>query len=110
MRVKDLVDKPEFRIINNQGNLDNKISGIFACDLLSHVMGHAEESNVLITVLNNINVLGVASLLELSCVIFTHNTDVNEEIIKKADELEIPLLVTTKSTADITVILHTLGV
>lgn len=110
MRVKDLVNQPDYRMINSQGNLDNEISGIFACDLLSHVMGHAEEGAVLITVLNNINVLGVASLLDLSCVIFTHDTVVNEDIINKANELDIPLLVTSNSTAETTILLHKLGV
>lgn len=110
MKVKELLTLNHIRLINTKGNLDSKMSGIFACDLLSHVMGHAEEGNILVTVLNNINVLGVASLLDLSCVIFTHDTAVNDDIINKAEELEIPLLVTTKSTAEITIELHKLGV
>ena len=110
MTVKDILQLNQLKLINSECNLNNEISGIFACDLLSHVMGHAHESNLLITVLNNINVLGVASLLDLSCVIFTHDTDVNNDIIKKANELEIPLLVTTKTTAEITIDLFQLGV
>lgn len=110
MNVKDLTRLNQLRMINDQGNLNNKISGIFACDLLSHVMGHADEGNILITVLNNINVLGVASLLDLSCVIFSHNTEVNEDIISKANELKIPLFVTSKTTAEITIDLYQLGV
>ena len=90
MKVKDLTNIKELRLMNN-GNLENKISGIFACDLLSHVMGHAEENQILITVLNNINVLGVASLLDLSGVVFTHDTELSESIIAKANEIEIPL-------------------
>jgi serine kinase of HPr protein (carbohydrate metabolism regulator) len=110
MKVKDIIELKNIRMINTKGNLNNEISGIFTCDLLSHVMGHAEENNALITVLNNINVLGVASLLDLSCVIFTHDTEVNEEIIAKSDELEIPLLVTKQTTYEITIDLHDLGV
>ncbi len=110
MTVKDLLKLNHIRMINTEGNMNNEICGMFACDLLSHVMGHAKESNILITVLNNINVLGVASLLDLSCVIFTHNTDVNDDIIKKANELEIPLFVTSKSTSDTVVDLTQLGV
>lgn len=110
MKVKNLLDLKQLRLINTECNLDNEINGIFACDLLSHVMGHAKESNILITVLNNINVLGVASLLDLSCVIFTHDTEVNNEIIAKANELEIPLLVTKQSTSEITIDLYKLGV
>lgn len=110
MKVNDIRNLPSLRMINSNGNLNNEISGIFACDLLSHVMGHAQDSNALITVLNNVNVLGVASLLDLSCVIFSHNTQVDENIIKKADELNIPLFVTSKSTSEITIDLYSLGV
>lgn len=110
MTIKDLVELEQLTLLNNKGNLDNKINGIFACDLLSHVMGHCEENSILITVLNNINVLGVASLLDLSCVIFTHNTKVSEDILNKANELEIPLLSTNKSTSETVIILHELGI
>ncbi len=110
MKVKDITNLSQLDLVNSNGNLNNEINEIFACDLLSHVMGHAQENSILITVLNNLNVLGVASLLDLSCVIFTHDTDLNETIIKKADELEIPLFVTKLSTAQITVKLYELGI
>jgi len=110
MLVKDILVSKHLELINTNCNLGNEISGIFACDLLSHVMGFAKENQVLITVLNNINVLGVASLLDLSCVIFTHDTDVSQNIITKANELEIPLLKTTLSTAEITLELNRIGV
>lgn len=110
MITKDLLQLDTLSLVNNDGNLENEISGIFACDLLSHVMAHGKESGILITVLNNINVLGVTSLLDLSCVIFTHNTKVSDDIIQKANELEVPLFVTEKSTAEIVVLLHNLGV
>lgn len=110
MLVKDILDSKHLEIINNNGNLNNNINGLFACDLLSHTMGFASEDNIYITVLNNINVLGVASLLEFSCVIFSHNIEVNEAVIAKADELEIPLLKTSLTTAEIIIELSKLGV
>ena len=110
MTVESLLQSNHISLINSKGNLNNKINGIFVCDLLSHVMGHAQEGNIFITVLNNINVLGVTSLLDLSCVIFSHNTEVNEAIIKKADELEIPLLTSKLSSAEVVIELVNLGV
>ena len=110
MKVKDILLSDNLKLINTNGNLNNELNEIFACDLLSHVMGFASEKDILITVLNNINVLGVASLLDMSCVIFAHGTIVNEAIINKADELEIPLLSTKLTTAQITTALNKLGV
>ena len=109
MLVKNLLQSNHLNQINTC-DLNNEIDGIFSCDLLSHVMGHADEGNIFITVLNNINVLGVASLLDLGCVIFSHDIQVNDSIIEKANELNIPLFSTKLSTADTIKILHELGV
>lgn len=108
MLVSDILQDSNFTLIN-QSDTNIDINNIFACDLLSHAMGFAEENDLLITVLNNINVLGVASLLDFSGVVFSHNINVNEAIIKKANELGIPLLKTTLSTAEAVVRINSLG-
>lgn len=105
MNVKDILSLKQFKLLNEPVSLDNKINKLFASDLMSHVMGFAEINDCLITVLNNINVLGVASLLDLSGVIFSHGVKVNEQIIKKANELEIPLLQTSLTTVEVVEIL-----
>lgn len=110
MKVKDLLQSPDFQLISNDSGLNKEVNGVFSSDLLSHVMGFADEKNVLITVLNNINVLGVASLLDFSCVIFSHSVKVNQAIIDKANELEISLLNSKLSTAKVVLALYQLGV
>ncbi|MBU1020043.1 MAG: hypothetical protein KJ847_02420 [Firmicutes bacterium] len=110
MKVRDILQSSDFHLISNESGLDKETKGIFSSDLLSHVMGVAGEDNILITVLNNINVLGVASLLDFSCVIFPHNVKVNESIIDKANELEIALISTKLSTAKAVLRLYELGV
>lgn len=110
MKINELLLNEVFTLINNPASLNKEMNGIFSCDLLSHVMANAKEDNVLITILNNINVLGVASLIDLSCVIFSHNTKVKDEIIKKADELDIAIIKTPLSTAETTILLSKLGV
>ena len=109
MKVKSIFNLDEFILISNELGLNNETKGIFASDLLSHVMGNASEGNVLVTVLNNINVLGVASLLDFSCVIFSHSIKVNDEVISKANELGIPLFQTKLSTVDTILILDKMG-
>lgn len=110
MKVKEILLSENFTLITDESGLNNDINGIFSCDLLSHVMGNANNGNILITVLNNINVLGVASLLDLSCVIFSHNIKVNDEVVIKANELNIPLLKTKLPTADTVLTLSNMGI
>jgi len=110
MKVNNLLQTEHFQLISDDSGIENDVHGIFASDLLSHVMGFANEKNILVTVLNNINVLGVASLLDLSCVIFAHNITVNEKVINKSNELNIPLIRTKLSTSETVITLHQLGV
>lgn len=110
MKLNKLLLNEQFSLVNTPASLDKEITGIFSCDLLSHVMANAKEDNVLITILNNINVLGVASLIDLSCVVFSHNTKVKQEIVTKADELDIVIIRTPLSTAEATILLSKLGI
>ena len=109
MKVKDILSNNSFELISNELGLDNEVKSIFSSDLLSHVMGNAGEGCVLITVLNNINVLGVASLLDMSCVIFSHGVKVSDQIISKSNELGIPLFRSKLTTVSTVLILDKLG-
>lgn len=110
MKVKDILKNNNFELLSNELGLNLDVKSLFASDLLSHVMGNAAEGCALITVLNNINVLGVASLLDMSCVIFSHGVKVNDEIISKSNELGIPLLRTKLNTVSTILILDKIGI
>ncbi len=88
----------------------NCISSIFIGDLLSHVLANANEGDVLITVQSNINTLAVASLINLSAVIFPDNVVVSKEVIGKAEKEKIPLFKTNLSAKEIVLLLSRLGV
>lgn len=72
--------------VYNLADGEREIDGVYAGDLLSWVMGHAECSNALITIMSNINVLAVASLLDLSCVILSEAVTPDEEFIQTAKQ------------------------
>ena len=65
---------------------DREVTGGYAGDLLSWVMGHANEGEILVTIMSNMNVLAVASLLELSLVILSEGVIPDAEFIETAKE------------------------
>ena len=68
MTVKDLVKTEKFTSITlPQG--EREINGAYIGDLLSWVMGKAESGNVWITIMYNINVIAVATLADVSCIV-----------------------------------------
>lgn len=99
MQIKDLNNK-YFKIITSNHHLNKPIKDFYCCDLLSFVLGRVREANtVLLTIINSINVVAVASLLEMSAVIFCDGVIPNREIIDKAEEENIILLYTELSSA-----------
>lgn len=66
---------------------DRIIEGAYCGDLLSWVMGRAKADQVWITIMTNINVLAVASLVDFSCIIIAEGARLSpedtDEAIKK---------------------------
>ncbi len=99
MTVKEISEALKLKVWN-MADADRKASGVYAGDLLSWVMGHADESNILVTIMSNLNVLAVASLLDLSAVILTEGVVPDEEFLKTAEEKQINVLSTSFTTYD----------
>ena len=102
MKVKNLADSELFNAIAlPQG--DREIDGVYACDLLSWVMGRAKCDNAWITIMSNINILAVASLSDVSCIILAEGVTLEQEVIDTALDKEINILSTDKTAYEIAV-------
>lgn len=71
---------------------DREINGAYCGDLLSWVMGKADEDNAFVTIMTNVNVLAVASLINMSVVIVCENAELSDEFISAAREKEINVI------------------
>ena len=79
---------------------DREVNGAYVGDLLSWVMGKVEADNVWITIMSNINVIAVASLSDVSCVLLAENITLDDEVLKTAKEKGINVLSTSLSAYD----------
>lgn len=91
MTVSELADAAGYEIISMPRG-DDSITGVFTGDLLSHVMGRLTEGAAWVTIMNNINVLAVASLTGCSCVIVADGSELSAEFTATATEKEINVL------------------
>ena len=69
-----------------------EIDGVYIGDLLSWVMGRAQMDNAWITIMNNVNVIAVASLADTSCVILAEDVDLSEELVHTAQAKGVNVL------------------
>ncbi len=87
--------------VNEERVLDEEITGIYVCDLLSWVMSHANKGDAWITVQTHLNTIAVAVLLEIPCIIVPEGIKVEEATIKKAIEEDITILGSKMSAYEI---------
>lgn len=71
---------------------DQAVTCGYTCDLLSWVMAHARQGMAWITVQTHMNVIAVAALMELSCVILPEGIQMEQGVLDKAREEGIAVL------------------
>ncbi len=76
---------------------EREICGVYAGDLLSWVMGRADEGNVWATIMTNQNVLAVATLIQVSCVLICEDCPVDGDMISLAKDKQVNLLRTRRT-------------
>ena len=75
-----------------------EITGGYAGDLLSWVMGRAEGGDCWFTIMSNVNVIAVAQLTDVACVVFTEGVMPDAEVLAAAEQHSINLLSTEETT------------
>ena len=98
MKVRELVEKLNLKVLSGESGLDRDIDGCYVSDLLSDVMGNAEMGNVWVTLQTHKNVMAIASLKELACVILVKGLTVSEDTVEQSNEEGIPFLSTEMQT------------
>lgn len=77
---------------------EKEIDGCYCGDLLSWVMSRAEPGNIWLTVMGNVNSIGVAVLADISCIILTENAALDEDARNRAEQQGVVILTTDKNS------------
>ena len=80
---------------------DRDVEGSYAGDLLSWVMSHAEYGDAWVTIMSNPNVIAVATLVDVACVILTEGVTLEENELSLAKEKGVCVFTTEKSTYEV---------
>lgn len=99
MTVKELSTTCQFNTLCCP-DPDREINGVYIGDLLSWVMGKAQYDNVWITIMSNINVIAVASLSDVSCVLLAEDVTLDNDVLTTAKEKGVNILSTPLSAFD----------
>lgn len=73
---------------------DREITGAYAGDLLSWVMGRATSGNAWITIMTNVNIVAVAALVDISCIILSEGVSLSPDVIETAKAKNVNVIAT----------------
>ncbi len=101
MKISQIAEKLNLELITKPDFTDRDITGCYIGDLLSWVMGRATSGDAWITIMNNINIVAVASLTDAACIILCEGVGADDEIVKKANSEDIVILKSEKTAYEI---------
>jgi len=102
MQVKDIITSLNLTVFGGNQGLTHEITGGYTSDLLSDVMGHAENGKIWITLQTHKNVIAIASLKDLAAVILIKGLEPDADMLAQAEEEGIPVLGTTDQAFETT--------
>jgi len=94
MKLRDIADTFDFKVLTAPDKLDVEVSGGYTSDLLSDVMANSRPGNIWITLQTHQNIVAVARLRSLAAILLVNNRAPDEETMKTAEQEQVPLLLT----------------
>lgn len=102
MKVKELVDKLGLKVFSGAKGMENAVTGGYACDLLSDVMGHSNQGDIWVTLQTHKNIMAIASLKDLAAIVLVKGLTPDDDAMQKSNEENIPILGTELQAFEIT--------
>lgn len=106
--IKTLIEKGNMILLCPSEIPQKSVTGCYCGDLLSWVMSRAKEGDAWLTVMGNINAVGVAALSECACIVLTENAALDADALKRAEDNDIVILRTEKNSYETAVLLSRL--
>lgn len=94
MKLSELVNALGLQVVNRGEVFEREVTGGYASDLLSDVMGNIDEGMIWITLQVHRNIIAVASLKEVAAVLLINGARLDPESLKQAEAEGVTVLST----------------
>ena len=110
MTVKEVVDQLDLTVFSGTDHLDKDVTGGIISDMLSDVMAQAQKGALWVTNQTHENVLAIVFFKSLAGVILPGGLTLDDNAAEKAQEKQLPVLLTDLSAFEIVGKLYELGI
>ncbi|MEG1501046.1 MAG: DRTGG domain-containing protein [Clostridiales bacterium] len=97
MIIKDIQEILSAQIFCCEDQLNQEIHCACGSDMMSDVLAFAKDQGVLLTGLNNPQVVRTAEMMDMHCIIFVRGKAPNDEVLALAKERKIVILSTAET-------------
>ena len=110
MKVKELAKLLDATVQTEGENPELDVTCGYACDLLSWALAHGKAGMAWATVQTHVNVVAIAVLMDMACVIFAEGNQPEAPSLARAKEEGLALLTTSKTAYEVCGLLYGAGV
>ncbi len=110
MTLKEIANRLGLKPLTALSRLSGEPSGGYVSDLLSDVMANAKAGDLWVTLQIHQNIVAVASLKEIAGIIIIGGREPEKETLAKAEEENIPILLSKLSAFEVVGRLYQMGI
>ena len=110
MDIQGLIDLTSARLLTPNADLAREVQCGYSCDLLSWVMAHGKNGMAWITVQTHMNVVAVATLMEMALVLVPEGIQVAQDVLARAENEGIAILSSEKTTYELCGLMYGAGI
>ena len=110
MKLTELVENLHLSVKSAKEDLAREISGGYASDLLSDVLGNGQPGNVWVTLQIHQNIVAVASMKDFAGIILVNSREPEADTVEKAEAENVVIMVSELPTFELVGRLYGLGI
>ena len=105
MKLIDLMEKTALIPASPEMPLTEEFRGVYVGDLLSRAMSRVEEGDLWLTIMNNINVIAVASLADAAAVILCEDVRLTDDALEAACSKGVTVLYSSLGAYELSLVI-----
>lgn len=109
MKLLELVETLSLDVKTPGADLTREVTAGYVSDLLSDVIGNAPEGAIWVTLQAHLNIVAVASLKGLAGIVLANGRSPEEDTLKKAMEVNVPVMTSSLPGFELVGRLYDLG-
>lgn len=101
MKVSEIIEELELCPIHVVEDEDTEVTSVYCGDLLSDVLAHVQPDSIWFTIQGHVNVVAVAQLRDVACVVLVNGVSPDPQTVAKAQTQGVNICGSERTSAEL---------